>query len=77
MAMISDVRAFRQQLNMTQEQFAHELSVTVSTVNRWENSHASPSRLARRAIEELARRRGLLGSEPVSGPNSPEHRAMQ
>jgi len=28
--------------------------VTVSTVNRWENGHIVPSRLARKAMESLA-----------------------
>jgi aminotransferase len=40
---------------MTQEEFAHAVAVTFSTVNRWENGHAKPSKLARRAIEALAR----------------------
>ena len=40
------VRTLRQKLRMTQEEFAHETAVTVSTVNRWENSHAEPSQLA-------------------------------
>ena len=53
------VRALRQKLRMTQEEFAHEIAVTVSTVNRWENSHAEPSKLAWKAINELARRRGV------------------
>ena len=53
------VRSLRQKLNMTQEEFAHEIAVTVSTVNRWENSHAEPSKLAWKAIRELAERRGL------------------
>ena len=53
------VRNLRQRLGMTQEEFAHEIAVTVSTVNRWENSHAEPSKLAWKAIHELARRRGV------------------
>jgi len=53
------VRTLRQKLRMTQEEFAHEIAVTVSTVNRWENSHAEPSKLAWKAINELARRRGV------------------
>ena len=53
------VRTLRQKLSMTQEEFAHEIAVTVSTVNRWENSHAEPSKLAWKAINELARRRGV------------------
>jgi DNA-binding transcriptional regulator YiaG len=55
----NSVRSLRQKLGMTQEEFAHEIAVTVSTVNRWENAHAEPSKLAWKAIQELARRRGL------------------
>ena len=39
---------------MTQEEFAHAIGVTVSTVNRWENGHIIPSRLARKAMEGLS-----------------------
>jgi putative transcriptional regulator len=39
---------------MTQEEFAHAIGVTVSTVNRWENGHIEPSRLARKAMQDLA-----------------------
>ena len=53
------VRTLRQQLGMTQEEFAHEIAVTVSTVNRWENAHAEPSKLAWKAIHDLARKRGV------------------
>ncbi len=53
------IRSLRQQLGMTQEEFAHEIAVTVSTVNRWENAHAEPSKLAWKAIEDLARKRGV------------------
>ena len=53
------IRTLRQKLSMTQEEFAHEIAVTVSTVNRWENAHAEPSKLAWKAIDDLARKRGL------------------
>jgi len=53
------IRRLRQQLGLTQEEFAHEIAVTVSTVNRWENAHAAPSKLAWKVIRDLARRRGL------------------
>lgn len=53
------IRSLRQKLGMTQEEFAHEIAVTVSTVNRWENAHAEPSKLAWKAIEDLARKRGV------------------
>ena len=51
-----NIRELRIRLGMTQEEFAHAVAVTFSTVNRWENGHAKPSKLARRAIEALARR---------------------
>ena len=53
------IRSLRQRLGITQEEFAHAVAVTVSTVNRWENAHSEPSKLAWRAIQELANRRGL------------------
>jgi len=57
----SPVSRLRQSLNMTQEEFAHAIGVTVSTVNRWENGHIEPSRLARKAMAGLATQvQGLL-----------------
>jgi putative transcriptional regulator len=48
-----EIRNLRKRLGLTQEEFAHAVAVTFSTVNRWENGHAKPSKLARRAIEAL------------------------
>lgn len=64
------VATLRRRLNMTQEEFAHAIGVTVSTVNRWENGHIEPSRLARRAMEALAQRVGtpLSVDEARSSP---------
>jgi DNA-binding transcriptional regulator YiaG len=59
------IRALRLKLDMTQEEFAHSLGITVSTVNRWENSHSEPSKLARASIVSLAEKRGLT-IDPVS-----------
>jgi DNA-binding transcriptional regulator YiaG len=69
----SSIRSLRRQLGMTQEEFAHEIAVTASTVNRWENAHATPSKLARRAIEELLRRRGAhaVGAGPALDAREP------
>ena len=53
------IRSLRHRLGMTQETFAQAIEVTVSTVNRWENAHSAPSRLAWRAVRDLARSRGL------------------
>jgi DNA-binding transcriptional regulator YiaG len=51
-----DIGALRKRLEMTQEQFARELGVTVGTVNRWENGHFRPSPLAEREIRKLTAR---------------------
>ncbi len=50
----SEVKSLRVNLGMTQEDLAHELGVTVSTVNRWENGHTRPSRLATAGLDRLA-----------------------
>ncbi len=36
----------RQQLAMSQEDLARQLGVSYATVNRWENGHSRPSKLA-------------------------------
>ena len=66
------IRNLRQNFGMTQEEFAHEIAVTVSTVNRWENAHAEPSKLAWKAIQELANKRGQSELVRRTGPVSLE-----
>ncbi len=53
------IRQIRQQLGMTQEEFAHALGITVGTVNRWENGRFRPSKLAKATILDFARRHGV------------------
>lgn len=62
------VRDMRSRLEMTQEEFAQELGITVSTVNRWENGHSNPSKLARATLERLADRHGVIVEVPSSPP---------
>ena len=52
------IRSWRRRVGLTQEGLAQALSVTFSTVSRWENGHVRPSKLAWRAIERLANERG-------------------
>jgi putative transcriptional regulator len=59
MPMGARVRRFRELCGMTQEELAHAIAVTVSTVNRWENLHADPSRLALKALRELGDAKGV------------------
>lgn len=55
----SEVKTLRRKLHMTQEDMARELGVTVSTVNRWENGHTRPSRLATAGLDRLAATRAV------------------
>ena len=48
------IRAWRRRTGLTQEGLAQALSVTFSTVSRWENGHVLPSKLAWRALQQLA-----------------------
>lgn len=63
------ISTLRQRLSMTQEEFAHAIGVTVSTVNRWENGHIEPSRLARKAMQGLAAQAAIpVDLEAASAP---------
>jgi putative transcriptional regulator len=50
------IRSLRQRLQLTQEDFAHLIGVTFSTVNRWENGKSTPNRIANRLLAGLERR---------------------
>ena len=70
------VHALRRQLRMTQEEFAHELGITVGTVNRWENGRFRPSKLAKASILEFAQRHGVrldFGDPRASGNLARSH----
>jgi len=41
------IKEIRNLSGITQEQFAQFLNVSFSTINRWENNHSSPSKLAK------------------------------
>jgi transcriptional regulator with XRE-family HTH domain len=49
------IKSVRKQLGITQEQLARELDISFSTINRWENKHTSPSRLAKRRLLEFCK----------------------
>lgn len=50
------VKALRQRLGLTQEQFAHHIGVTFASVNRWESGYVKPSPMARQKLEALDRK---------------------
>ena len=47
--------ALRKKLKLTQEQLAHKLGVSFTTVNRWETGKTKPSPLALRELEKLSK----------------------
>jgi len=49
-------KALREELGISQAELARKMGVTFQTVNRWENGKTRPSALARRLIEEIARK---------------------
>ena len=55
------VLGLRRRFAMTQEHFAREIDVTVSTINRWERGQSRPSRLAWPLVVALAKARGVPG----------------
>lgn len=59
------LRAIRAALNLTQDQLAERIGVSVATVNRWEGGGNQPQRAAQEAIATLAREAGVEGSESV------------
>ena len=50
------VRGIRKQLGLSQERLAEALGVSFATVNRWENGHVKPSRLALRQLDAFCAR---------------------
>jgi len=50
------IRRLRQELNMTQESFAHEIGVTFATVNRWENGRTTPNKVAQKVLMLLEKK---------------------
>lgn len=50
------IKQLREDLNMTQENFAHEIGVTFATVNRWENNRTTPNKVAQKILLLLERK---------------------
>ena len=59
-----EIRAFREQLQLTQEVLARILGVSFATVNRWENGKSEPSGDYARVLQTLSR----LTVEESAGP---------
>ena len=53
------LKEVRKELNISQEQFAHELNVSFTTLNRWENNRCVPSRLAKLRILDYCKSKNI------------------
>ena len=61
------VKKVRRQLSLSQEDLARELGVSFATVNRWENSHVKPSKLARAQLEHFCAKMTRQGKLKLAG----------
>jgi len=50
------VKEVRRQLEISQEELAHELGVSFATINRWENGKTMPFKLARGQFDNFCAR---------------------
>ncbi len=57
------IRELRLETGLTQEQFAAQLGVTYSSINRWENGRSKLSPMAMQKIEGMLGLRGDRGKE--------------
>ena len=53
------LKSIRKELSISQETLARDLNVSFTTLNRWENNRANPSRLAMIQIKEYCINRGV------------------
>ena len=66
------VSSLRQELGLTQEEFANSLGVVFSTINRWENGRTYPSPVALKLIEAKLEEMGERGQNLVKDLNKNE-----
>ena len=53
------IKKIREHLQITQEQLAHELNISFSTISRWENGHTVPSKLANICLLEFCKSKDM------------------
>lgn len=53
------LKMIRKEMNISQETLARDLNVSYTTLNRWENHKAKPSRLASIQIKDYCIQKGI------------------
>lgn len=53
------LKKIRKEMNISQETLARDLNVSYTTLNRWENNKAKPSRLANIQIRDYCIQKGI------------------
>lgn len=53
------INQIRTHLNMSQTEFAEQINVSFATVNRWENGHAVPNKLAQSKMYDLCMKKSV------------------
>lgn len=57
------IKTIRMDLGLSQEGLARELHVGFTSVNRWENNHTKPNRIALHALIELCKNRNISSEQ--------------
>jgi putative transcriptional regulator len=63
------LKSIRSELKITQEELAHSVHVSFSTVNRWENKKAVPNRMARALLLDFCEKNNV-SNELIEGIRS-------
>jgi len=63
MSLGDNLKMIRQRALLTQEEFAFQLNVALSTVNRWEKNKARPSLSTMKALREFCKKNDFSFSE--------------
>ncbi|MFQ5744393.1 MAG: helix-turn-helix domain-containing protein [Acidobacteriota bacterium] len=74
------VKLICEQLDMSQEDLARELGVSLASVNRWKHGQATPSKLAKAQLQAFCDRKvqdGSLNLAEVEKSNGPRRSASR
>ncbi len=61
------IKALRESMILSQEEFAKFFGVSFATINRWERGHHEPSYAAKRKIVALCKKRNINLDEGSEG----------